>query len=101
MIETWLRAAETIAHMAVVKHGRVLGFVSQDSGANVSALVRTVAEVLTRSGVEVVVADFTQPIGEVPLSDRLSAFDGMLSTHEEPAWQTLNTDAGYTRLVAS
>jgi Mrp family chromosome partitioning ATPase len=102
MIEAWLRAAETIAQMAVVKHTGVLGFVSPDSGANVSALVRTVAEVLARSGEDVLVVDFTQPIKQVLPSHDLSTSHGMISAEQEPAWQRLNPNATrYSTLAAS
>jgi hypothetical protein len=64
MIEEWKRSCEQLAHSAVSTGLGILGFTSPEGHAGVSTLSRTVAEILTRSGIPILFVNMTKPIDQ-------------------------------------
>lgn len=65
IMDTWLRPVEQIVLPALDSKIRVLGFTSPHHGAGVSTLAAAAAETVARSGLKVLLIDFTCPVEAV------------------------------------
>jgi uncharacterized protein involved in exopolysaccharide biosynthesis len=63
MIESWLRAAERIAHLAAVNDARTIGIVGIDGHAGVTTISQMVCRVLSGAGSEALLVDLASPLG--------------------------------------